>query len=228
MKTKTTQIQIKNLKHDSEIIEMRPINDVFVSRYRQAMRAGDRFPPLIIEEGTNIIVSGNTRATAYRKEYGEDHAVPCIVRKFSDRAEVISEAVRDNAKHGNPLDGFQRKRFAAKLLNLGQSPEQIASLFGVAVKRIEEWAGEVVVVRGMGPQPVKRGLGHMAGLTISKKEYQAHVAEDRGVPACAQARQLARWIRQGWVDMNDPKTVDAMQSLVSAIQEWLNADNISK
>lgn len=212
----TKPIPIKNLTHDPELVEMRPINDVFVSRYRQAMRSGDKFPPLLVDPG-GVIVSGNTRATAYRAEYGEDYAVPCIVRKFKSRAEMMEEAVRENAKHGNPLDGFQRKRFSAKLIELGRSPEQVASLLGVPVKRIEEWGGETVIVRGMGRQPMKHGLKHLAGTTITKKQYESHVAEDRGVPAASQARQLARWIKDGWVDMSDEKTAAAMSDLVSVI-----------
>jgi hypothetical protein len=210
--------KLNTLKHDDEIVYLRHINPVFVSRYRQAMRNGDQFPPLVIEKGSNIIVSGNTRATAYREEFGESHDVEVTYKTFKNRAEMLEEAVRENAKHGNPLDGFSRRKFALKLIELGRKPEQVAQLFGVAVKRIEEWGGQTVAVRGMGQQPTKRGLEHISGQPVTKVQYTKHEESDRGMPIKSMAEQLTRWIENGWTKDCDEKTVSSLIKLHDALK----------
>ncbi len=212
------KIKIKNLNHDEEITSLRHINPVFVSRYRQSMRNGDIFPPIVVERDSKIIVSGNTRVTAYREEFGEEHSVEAIVKTFPDRASLLEEAVRENAKHGNPLDGFSRRKFALKLLEHGREPGKIAQLFGVSVKRIEEWGELTVSVRGMGRQATKHGLEHISGKSVTKAEYETHEKADRGVPIVAQANQLIRWIENGWVDFGEEKTKDVLTRLHAAIQ----------
>ena len=216
---KTTHIKIKELNTCEDVLRIRPVNAFFVSRYRQAMRNGDQFPPLIVEKGTNRIVAGNTRYEAYLAEYGEEKAVPCILKSYASPAELIEDAVRDNAKHGNPLDGISRRRAALRLAELGRDHEAIARLLGVSCKQVHEWGGQVVIVRGTkAPQPVKRGLEHMSGQKVSVDNYKTHIKTDRGVPIAQQAKQLSRWIRNGWVDMTDPKTSAAIGELKEAIE----------
>ena len=217
---KPIQKKLSELQQCDKILEIRRVNELTISRYRQAMRNGDQFPPLVIEKGTNRIVSGNHRYTAYSEEYG-DRSVPCVEKAFRDEAELIEEAVRDNSKHGLPLDGVGRKRAALTLSQLGRDAEAIGRLLGCSVKRVEELAGMTVYVRCGGkkePHSTKRGLEHISGQTVSKSQYDEHKLRDRGVPAWQNARQLVRWIRNGWVDMTDPKNVEAIAELKEVLE----------
>jgi hypothetical protein len=211
-----TPIKLSKLTIDPGIIDLRPVNDVFVSRYRQAMRQGATFPPLVVDT-TNNIVSGNHRFEAAWQEFGSDHAFPCIVRRYPSEAERIEDAIRENANHGNPMDGITRKRAILRLTELGRSASAIASLLGVSAKRVEELAGISVVVIGGRTQPVKRGLEHMAGRSVTPEQYDGHRQQDKGMPAASIANQLIRWIENGWIDWTDETTRDAMTRLQSAI-----------
>jgi hypothetical protein len=211
-------IKLSELKQSEQILEIRKVNPVFVSRYRQAMREGDNFPPLIITKD-NVIVSGNHRYEAYIDEYEEDHRVKCKVKAFADEAEMIETAIKENATHGNPLDGISRKRAILKLIELGRDEEKIASLLGCSVKRIVSMAGQHVIVRGNGKRPVKHGLEHMAGKTISKKQYEEHTTADRSMSVSRQCEQLVRWLDNGWVDLDNPKNGEALIKLAEAIEK---------
>lgn len=210
--------KLSELQQSEEILIIRRVNPVFVSRYRQAMRQGDKFPPMIITED-NVIVSGNHRYEAYSEEYPEDHKVDVEVRKYKNEAEMIEDAVRDNARHGNPLDGISRKRAVLRLLELGKDEEAISKLFGVSVKHITKMAGEYVVVRGNGKKPVKRGLEHLSGQTISKKQYTEHDQSDRAMKVYSQCEQIQRWLENGWIDLEDSRNVEALTNLADVIEQ---------
>ena len=217
---KRTTKRLKTLQLDDTLLEIRPINAYVVSEYRQAMRNGDRFPPLVIDRKSRIIC-GYHRYNAAIAEFGEDHAIECEVQTFANEAAAIKYALQDNARHGTRLTGITKRRAICKLLELGEDAASIAQTLGVAVQRIEEMAGLTVVVLGGGRKqqdmPVKHGLEHMAGKTVSAEQYEAHSQADRGIRCAAQADQLRRWIENDWVDWEDAKTSEAMTRLHEAM-----------
>ena len=216
------KLKIKNINQCEQILNIRPVNPVFVSRYRQSMRNGDQFPPLLIDQD-NQVVSGNHRYQAYLDEFGPEHSVEVERRKYKDEASRVEDAVKDNAKHGNPLDGISRKRAILRLSELGKQSDSIAQLLGVSVKRVEEMAGQTVMVIGgdrkRHPKPIKRGLSHIAGQSVSASQYQQHEKHDRGVNAVFMANQLTRWLKNDWVNIDDPKTYEALTHLQTALND---------
>jgi len=223
-KKTTTKIAIRDLIERQDVLSIRRPNDVTVSQYRQAMRNGDKFPPIVINE-RNEIVCGYTRTEAYRQEYGEEHKVSAQVIEFANDAELVKYAVADNSKHGQRLDGISRKRACIELSKRGVTPEEIGKILGVSVQRVEMMGGQVVYVRGSGKKrelrPVKHGLQHIAGTTVSEKEYEQHERADRGVSARQNAQQLIRWIDNGWIDQTDEKTMAALDQLHAALVDFM-------
>jgi SOS response regulatory protein OraA/RecX len=219
------RMEVGKLVFDDEILRIRPINDVFVSRYRQAMREGAKFPTVVIEKKTNKIISGNHRVNAYLQEYGIDHEIEVIEKVYKNRGDMIAEAARENATHGNPLDGISRKRFTIALSKYGYKPEQIASIFGVAVTRVEEWGGHTVCVIGKNgsrtQEPVKRGFPLEEVAEVTQKQYERHARVDGGCPAWQSSEQLIRWLDNGWISRDDKRSMDALKELNKAIVKFL-------
>ena len=211
-------MKLSDLKQSEQILEIRKVNPVFVSRYRQAMREGDEFPPILIDQN-DVIISGNHRYEAYLAEFGEDHRVRTKRETFDSDAERIKRAVKENATHGNPLDGISRKRAVLKLIEMGEDEKEVASLLGCSVKRIEQMAGQHVIVRGNGKKPVKKGLEHLSGKTISKDQYEDHNNKDRAMDVSRQCEQLIRWLDNGWVDFDNPENIEALKQLGEAINK---------
>jgi hypothetical protein len=210
------KIKLKNLNENRAILEIRNVNPLFVSRYRQAMRGGSKFPPIIIDRKTKQVVSGYHRRDAYSLEYGKDHIIEVIAKTYANEAEKIEEAIRENITHGNPLDGISRRRAALKLAELGRDAEAISRLLGVSVNRVEKMGHQTVVVRGT-IKPVKRGLENMHGMNVTTAQYKEHIQADRGIPALSSIKQLTRWFINGWVS-TDEKTLEAVIELQSQIE----------
>jgi hypothetical protein len=215
--------QLKDLKQSEEILEIRQPNPNTVSVYRQAMRQGDKFPALVITP-ENIIVSGNTRYAAYCDEYPEDHEVSVEVRKYANHTDMIEDSIRENIRHGDRLEGIQKKRAIHKLLSLGKTAEDLSALLGMSVKRIEHYAGLYVIIRGgKERKPVKRGLEHMAAKSVTRNQYEHHERRDRAFSVHAQCNQLIRWIENGWVDMDDERNIESLCRLAEVIDEKVRA-----
>ncbi len=218
------KVALKELVIDEKLTYLRPINPVFVSRYRQAYRSSANMPLPFVEEKTNRITSGNHRVTAMREEYSLDHKAEVIFKQYGSEREVLEEFVKENANHGNALDGISRSRLSIALLDEGVTEEEIASLFNVPVKKIEKWGNQTVVVLGKKKtdrktMPIKRGL-EMTGKVMTAKQYETHVEKDRGIPAWQLANQLIRWLREGYVMPNE-RNMESLLALEEALGEFL-------
>lgn len=223
MKRKATELTI-----DENLTEMRPINAYFVSRYRQAMRNGAKFPAVIIEKGTNRIVSGNHRVTAYIQEFGDDVQIEVKEKEFASESELLRFFAEENSSHGNPLSGWSEKSIAQKLLELGDDPQEIGRVLNIPVSKVKKIGGLNVWVIGSDDKkemkPVKHGLEHMAGHTVQNKEYETHKNHDRGVPARQQVDQLIRWIDSGWIDWENEYTYKSFQLLYNRLDKIMSKE----
>ena len=222
------KVKIIELKFDDELLELRPLDTHGVSKYRQAMREGAKFPKIVIDD-TNTIVAGNHRVTAYREEFGDNYIVDADRVSFDSPRARIEYFAKDNATHGLPLASIEKKRITLKLLGLGSSAESLASMFGVSVKRIEEWAGFTVCVIGnVGAPgtvttreylPLKKGSESMAVEEVTKAEYEQHNDSDLGYEDYFLADYLASRLRRGWVNFDDDRTAESLRNLRKEINK---------
>lgn len=207
-------------------IQVREVEPYTVSKYAQAMREGVRFPPLILEDTSNRIVCGNHRYTAYKKVFNPETAVEVELMNFKGEAEIIRMAARDNSNHGRPLDTWDMKRIAIRLKELGDTPEEIAGLLSVPVKKINEWADMTVWVVGKKKKskylaPVKHGLEHLAGKKVNSEDYETHKKHDPGSPVKNMATVITRHIQSGWIDTGDEKTMGNLWELYINLKKFI-------
>lgn len=220
-------VKVSELIIDENLTRLRPVNEVFVSRYRQAYRAGKDLGEIIVDT-KNRVVSGNHRVTALMEEFGEDHELSVSVKKYESEREVLEDFARHNADHGNALSGASQRAITIELIKNGADREDIAQLFGVSVKRIENWAGMTVMVIGgksgktRHPQPMPAKHGIEPGTTMERDQYETHWKQDRGISASSQANQLYRWIENGWV--KDEKSINALRHLSKLIQKTFSVE----
>lgn len=220
-------VKVGNLVIDEKLTRLRPVNMVFVSRYRQAYRSGRDLGEIIVDSNLRV-VSGNHRVTAMVEEYGPDHECTVTVKPFTDERAVLEEFAANNVAHGNALSGASRRAIAVELIRNGASVEEVAQVFGVSARRIEEWGGQTVFVIGgrsgksRHPQPMPAKRGIEPGTEMDKDQYEMHWTHDRGIRAVSQAEQLERWVRNGWV--KDDESVAALRRLNETLNTFLTND----
>ena len=214
------KIKLSEIKNDPKLMQLRTVNEVFVSRYRQAYRNGAQLPPPVIDQN-NLLISGYHRIPALIKEFGSDHEIEVIQKQFKNLKAKIEFFTSENTKHGNPLDGISRKRITVALIKAGATQEEISKLFDVSVKRIIQWGnGSVMVEIGNGnidSKPAKRGLEPPEPIT--KQQYDEHIRIDRGMPIKSQVEQIIRWLENGFVADTEANR-EILTNLKSAIEQW--------
>ena len=214
---KLTKIKVSELKIDEQLIKLRPVNPFVVSRYRQNYRTGANFPPIVINKKTGLIVSGNHRATAMAEELPEDHKIDVVFRTYKNEREIIEDFTRENITHGNELSGISRKLIMCKLLDLGASNEEIAKLFSLPIKRIDQIGTGFRFIMGgkegcetkhkkydidkSALKPVKRGP-EIPPEPIQKDQYEEHLKLDQAITFTDMANQIIRWCNNGWIEKN--------------------------
>lgn len=212
---------VGELKFSDKLIALRSIDVHTVSRYRQAMRTGSKFPPMIVNAANNEVVCGNHRLTAYMEEYGDDYIVDVDARKFKNYVEIIKLFTTDNVKNGRPLDSFTRQKIAIALAEAGEDLEAVAALLNVPVSNLQDWGGRTVVVIGTDKQrhvePIKRGLVVPKG-TMTEAQYKQHTSTHIGMTVKSLADQLSERIENGWIDVNDEEEIKSLERLMGALE----------
>jgi transposase len=224
--TMTRTVALEDLTIDDRLIYLRKINLFKVNEYQQRYRAGVDMGEIVVDD-TMRIVSGNHRVTAMINEYGPDHEIDVTVRKFKNWKHLLSEFARYNASHGMPLSSTSRRLITIDLIKEGASLEECSTLFGVSVKRIEEWGNMTVVVFG------KKGKSRLApckrnaepGTKMTEEQYAIHMRADIGVKAVTLADQLIREIEEGYE--YDEKTISKLLELADIIYRKYNERSAS-
>ncbi len=224
MKEKTKQIKVSELKINEALTELRPINIFTVNKYQQNYRSGAEFPPVIVDSKTKLIVSGNHRATALTNEFGSDHEIAVIYRTYESERELVEDFAKENISHGNPLTSISKKLIMCRLLDLGASTQEIASMFDIPIKRVEKQGEGFKVVTGGKAGfktkrkilPVKRGPV-IESETITNEQYQEHVNSDLGVTFDKMALQIIRWCENGWIEKT-PENLELCKGLIGQLE----------
>jgi len=222
------KIAVKDLKIDESLVALRPINIFFVSRYKQAYRAGAKMPLVTIDKKTGLIVSGNHRASAMIGEYPADYEIEIIEKQFKDRAELLKFFTAENSTHGNPLSGISRKLIARELLESGMSLDELSQLFNLPIKRLEKMGEETVIVVGKNKkqtiEPIKRGP--TITRPISTNQYKQHKKVDLGLTFKSMASQIIRWHQNGWIEQSNENRRLA-EDLIAAMSEFVEQEAVT-
>jgi hypothetical protein len=203
-------------------IELRPLDMFMVSRYRIAMRAGAKFPALIVDKQTREIISGNHRFSSALAEYGEDYLIDVDMRSFKDRAAQLVCMADENAKHGMPMDGITRRRVAIAMVEAGLATGEVARIMNVPEGHLAKWGDMTVIVMGKTKKqtrvaPVKGGIDRDQVKQMTEIQYEEHIDHDKGVEARHMAKQLTRWLNNDWINWQDERNVVAFDELKEAL-----------
>jgi hypothetical protein len=212
-------------------IRVREVNTFVTSRYSEAMRAGEIFPPITIDK-KNRLVRGHHRVYSYKAVFEPDHEIECEISKNTNDADLIMEALEDNCRHGEPLTTWEKKVAVLRLVNdYKKDIEAVSKIIGVTIGRIEEWNEMIVVVT---PEPgdmnkkshvasIKKGAEQMKGKTVTRKEYETHETHDLGVPPRFHMNKLISLFDRGgaWVPYDD-KTFSSAVELRDLLNKYIN------
>lgn len=120
------------------------VNEEKVQEYAEAIEQGAEFPPIKVWKKTEQlyqVIDGVHRLTAYRK-LGKEYIEAELV-DVKDDVDFMVKAIAENSKHGLPLSRDDKRESARRLYIKGMNEEDIAKIFGVSIRTVYRWIGDI-------------------------------------------------------------------------------------
>lgn len=220
---KQTTIRLGDIVIETSLA-VREINGQLITRYAEAKKGGAEFPPVLLEQGTNRLVAGFHRVRAYQMVLEPDAQIPAEHREFADAAALLLAAGESNSNHGLQMTRFEQKNLTARLLDLKVKRERIAQALNVSAERITRWDDDKVIVMKSGKRerkPLKHGLAHMRGQTVSAETYADIRDHYSGWNVSFHAKQIMKHINNATIDADDSEQNTLLADLRAAIDGYL-------
>src|ERR687889_2415968 len=129
-------LPIDQLVEDYRLYPRSEVDGSTVEQFREALRAGAKFPPIRVCSKTLRIIDGFHRKTAYAREQATH--VLCSLEEVSDDVDLFRRAAQANAGHGRrySVDDYATAVRLAK--RLGLTREQISADLFLPLDRVEK------------------------------------------------------------------------------------------
>src|SRR5271170_6347676 len=101
------EIAVEDLVFDQSLYPRTKPSAHNIALIAEAMRAGVKFKPLVIEKKTKRIVDGVHRWKAWTHVHGKDSKIECELVTESDEGKLLAMSVDLNAEHGLQLAAFE-------------------------------------------------------------------------------------------------------------------------
>ncbi|MET0625737.1 MAG: hypothetical protein ABW250_22570 [Pyrinomonadaceae bacterium] len=206
-------LPIGDVVEDYHLYPRSEVDGSTVEQFREALRAGAKFPPIRVCSKTLRIIDGFHRKTAYERE-GATHVL-CVLEDVADDVDLFRRAAAANASHGRrySVDDYATAVRLAK--RLGLTREQISADLFLPLDRIEKLE-RISAGRGA-PAPLERNVPKAAGKPSKLVEKSMDT-----ISQITWTTSLLRCIREGHVNEQSEELRSQLEELSTALGEFLS------
>lgn len=203
-------MSIQNIKavlliEDFDLYPRSAVDSVHVGEIVNAIEAGYKMPPIIVDADSKRIVDGFHRVRAVIRMFGDEADIVADFRNYPSKKDMYLDAIRLNRGRGKDLNGAEMTGAILKGSEMKISIENLASVCGVTCERVKAIIGtKTVEIRGGHGKrtALHRSVHHMAGKIVTKK--QAEIIESApGQTMSLLLRQLNDLIENNLIDWED-------------------------
>jgi len=209
--------RVAELVEDFGLYPRSQVDGSHVQKLTEALLAGQKLPPIVVDESGRII-DGFHRRRAVLRVHGDDADIEVEVRQYANDRERYLDTLRLNARHGKGITGAELTGAILKSEQFKLKPELVASALGIRTERVETIRQTKVAevrqaVTAHGKKiPLKRSVYHLAGKTLTKKQAEA-MDMLPGQPQPLLIQQLIRLIETNSLDLDDERVVTGLARL---------------
>ena len=210
-------IKVANLVLDFELYPRPQVDSTHVSELVGAINSGAELPPIVYDSKTKKVADGFHRVKAVMRVGGADAEIMGVAKTFKNDRELFAYSMKFNAAHGRRLTPFDRARCLIIGERLKMSTDLIAgalhvtkdNLVGLKTSRMAKGQGDA-------SSPLKQTIAHMAGRTMSKKQWEAN---DRlsGMRQSFYVEQVILLIEADLLDRSNVKLLERLEHLKGLI-----------
>lgn len=225
MTTKRHKVKLSEIVMDYDIYPRSETDPYHVRSMVEALTAGVKMPPIVVDAKSKRITDGFHRVKAYRKFYDDANVmVDAEVIEYKSESDIIADAIRRNVNHGRALTKHDKVHCIVMLEPFALKPQQVAELLNMTTDAV----GELRINRtatGMAsrsPIALKRTISHMAGKRLTKSQQTAN-SKLSGMNQSFYVRQLLILIRNDLLDTSDERLMAELTELHKALEGVLCA-----
>lgn len=138
-------VSLEAIKWDPSVYPRSKWNTATIERYVDALEAGDEFPPLVLEEGTNRLLDGKHRLEAYKKAGITEASVEWHV--VPEGMTPKRYAATLSARHGDRMSNADLKALAVEECEADPKAFDVkafARQMGVSERTVYDWVGHIL------------------------------------------------------------------------------------
>lgn len=215
------KVRLSSLVLDFTIYPRQKLNDYNAGAITDAIRAGAKLPPVIVERGSLRVVDGFHRVTAYRRVHNGSGSIEVEERSYKDDGALFLDAARLNAEHGQRLTHIDYARCMDRGAELGLSVSQLASVLHLTVERVGELTRERHASAPNGtPMLIKRSIRHKAGEVLTAPQVEAN-GRLSGMHCTHHARQLIILLEADLIDGSNEVLHKLLHDLHASLGAYL-------
>jgi hypothetical protein len=205
------KIPIGELVEDYRLYPRAEVDGSTVEQFREALRAGAKFPPIRVCSKTLKIIDGFHRKTAYEREQATH--VLCALEEVADERDLFRRAAQANAAHGRrySVDDYATAVRLAK--RLGLTREQISSDLFLPLERIEKLER---ISAGRGHAPLERNVPKAGGKSRLVEKSMDTISQ------ITWATSLLRCLREGHLNGKSEELRAHLEELSVELAEYLS------
>ena len=131
------KVNLCELIEDVNLYPRMQVDAVHVLDLAEAIRAGVKLPPIVVDRHSKKIADGFHRARAHRIVFGQDANIDAILKDYSSPSELFFDAVSLNAPHGKGFNVLDRERSLQIAQKLKIDWHSVAKAMGLRAETAE-------------------------------------------------------------------------------------------
>lgn len=217
----TIRVALGELVMDFAVYPRSRTSATHVSHMVEALAAGRKLPPPVIDKASKRVVDGWHRVRAYQRVLEATDKITVDARSYADEAELLREAIRLNADHGRPLSPYDQARSISLAEAMGLSVDDIAADLGLTAVKVKSIRDTTLAYDQHGqPVVLKRGVASFnRGKTLTAEQVEANEHLD-GMTALYHVNWLVRAMEAGLVEWHEQLSMRAAR-LAELLEEHL-------
>lgn len=210
------KMKVTDLVWDTTLYPRQDVSDVQIARMVDALRCGEKFPPIIVDTKSQRIIDGTHRWKATIKFMGEEALIECDLRDFENDAAMFLAAVHSNTGHGLGLNSFERTKCLLRMKELGIERDVALTALRMTAdrgERMEQTRTAYRVVAGKKePIAIKGAMHDFKGQEFTKKQEQVN-RYSGGMRPGYYIQQIIGLVESGLIIKADDKTIELLATL---------------
>lgn len=219
-------MNIADIILDYNIYPRHEVEQLRVNEYCNSLKAGAKFPPVIICSDTKRVADGFHRVSMYKKCKVEEIEVEKV--KFNDEPELIWWSINWNAQHGLKLTRYDQTRCLNIGREYGLSDDRIAQALCMTVDKIYSMEkARVRINEDTGkPVEVKKVIANITTTTVSQKQVDVQKPFN-AMGADYQIKRAIDVLKHNLLPYNET-TSELVKELHASCKAWIDANKLKK